>query len=226
MNPASFVSELASIHFENVFNPYADTCAVHDKDDAAAIRRKNLRDYFKAVIANDTDTIWMGRDLGYLGGRRTGMALTDEHHLPNVPLVYAGFTPVRATYGAPVKERTATEIWALLRELRKPPLLWNVFQFHPHETEKPFSNRKFSSRELKETTEINAALISWLSIKRIVAIGGDAATYAGKFGVKVVAIRHPSYGGIADFRRGILDEYKLKARPSAMSSDQSCLFSR
>jgi len=29
-----------------------------------------------------SNTIWMGRDLGYRGGRRTGLALTDEAHLP------------------------------------------------------------------------------------------------------------------------------------------------
>ncbi len=225
MTPTSFVSHLASIHLENVFNPYADVCVVHDREDAAAIRRKNLRGYFKTAIANNLDTIWMGRDLGYLGGRRTGMALTDEHHLPNVPLVYGGFTPARATYGAPIKERTATEIWSVLKELKKPPLLWNVFQFHPHEADNPFSNRKFSLRERRETDEVNAALVSWLRIKRIVAIGGDAVTYAQQFGVKVIAVRHPSYGGTADFRRGIREEYKLKAQQPALAGGQSCLFS-
>lgn len=224
MSPASFVSQLASIRLSDVFNPYSDVCSVHDKPNAAAIRRKNLRDYFKVLITNGTDTIWMGRDLGYLGGRRTGMALTDEYHLPNVPLVYEGFTPSRATYGTPIKERTATEIWTLLRELREPPLLWNVFQFHPHETSNPFSNRKFTSRELKETDEINAALISWLKIKKIVAIGGDAVAYAEQFGLRVIAVRHPSYGGTADFRQGIRTAYNLKTPRPALEADQACLF--
>lgn len=225
MNPASFVNQLKSVHLASVFNPYADTCAVYDKEDAASIRCKNLRDYFKAAIAYDIDTIWMGRDLGHLGGRRTGMALTDEHHLPDVHLVYAGFKPVRATHGIAIKERTATEIWSLLREVHKPPLLWNVFQFHPYEPGNPFTNRKFSTQELKATTELNATLISWLRIKRIVAIGGDAARYSQQFGVKVVAIRHPSYGGISAFRQGICEEYQLQEGRTALSFNQPGLFS-
>lgn len=224
MSPASFVNQLAAVHLMNVFNPYSDTCPVHDKRDAAALRRKNLRSYFEAVIAMEVDTIWMGRDLGYLGGRRTGIALTDEHHLPYVPLVYGGFSPVRATNGAAIKERTATEVWTLLRELRQPPLLWNVFQFHPHEPSKPFTNRKFSVRERKVADDINAELINWLGIERIVAIGGDAVTYSQQFDVKVVAVRHPSYGGIMDFRHSIRKEYGLASLTAASPTSQHSLF--
>lgn len=224
MSPISFVNQLASIHLENVFNPYSDTCPVHDKGDAPAIRRKNLRSYFGAVIAKGVDTVWMGRDLGYLGGRRTGIALTDEHHLPHVSMVYEGFSPARATHGEPIKERTATEVWALLRELPNPPLLWNVFQFHPHKPNDPFSNRKFSVRERKTADEINAELISWLRIERIVAIGGDAVTYAQQFGVRMIAVRHPSYGGVVDFRQGIRKEYRLKPLRTELPTTQNSLF--
>jgi len=224
MSPTTFVNQLASIHLTNVFNPYADICPVHDKKDAAAIRRKNLRNYLESLISNGVDTVWMGRDLGYLGGRRTGLALTDEHHLPLVSKVYEGFIPVRATYGEPIKERTATEVWTLLRELPSPPLLWNVFQFHPHKPDEPFSNRKFSLKERKTADEINAELINWLRIKRVVGIGGDAATYAEQFGLKTIAVRHPSYGGVTDFRQGIRREYRLKALRAELRDTQESLF--
>ena len=90
MNAASFVQALASIQLPNVFNPYADQCEVHDRANAAATRRKSLRSYLQAVESLGVDTIWMGRDLGYRGGRRTGLALTDEQHLAAVAGLYPG----------------------------------------------------------------------------------------------------------------------------------------
>lgn len=210
MNPKSFVKALSAFNQVNVFNPYADVCPVYDHKDAAAFRRKNLRTYLSVVEDIGVDTIWMGRDLGYRGGRRTGLALTDEYHLPELSRVYPGCQSTQATRGPAIAERTAAEIWAVLRAIKTPPLLWNVFPFHPHESGNPFSNRRFTSRELCEVGELNNELIAWLKIKRIVAIGQDAAHYAERFGVNVITIRHPSYGGVRDFRDGMQKLYRFK----------------
>jgi hypothetical protein len=209
MTPLSFVSSLANIRLTDVFNPYADTCPVHDRHDAASERRRNLRSYLAAAEALEVDTLWMGRDLGYRGGRRTGLALTDEYHLPELSRLYPGAEIRQATRGPALAERTAAEIWAALRSLRKPPLLWNVFPFHPHEPGNPFTNRRFTTKELNEVDELNKELIAWLNIKRIVAIGQDAAHYASRLGVNVLTVRHPSYGGIREFREGIAATYRL-----------------
>ncbi len=56
-------------------------------------------------------------------------------------------------------------------------------------------------------SELNHALIKWLGIKRIVSIGQDAARYAIDFGVEINCVRHPSYGGVRDFRSGVYDLY-------------------
>jgi radical SAM superfamily enzyme YgiQ (UPF0313 family) len=58
----------------------------------------------------------MGRDLGYRGGRRTGLALTDEYHLVDLEQVFPNTKFTRATVGDAVSERTAAEIWRVLRE--------------------------------------------------------------------------------------------------------------
>ncbi|WP_232291460.1 hypothetical protein [Polaromonas sp. JS666] len=129
----------------------------------------------------------------------------------------------QATRGQAVAERTAAEIWALLRVLPLPPLLWNVFPFHPHEDGNPLSNRKFSARELKEVDELNGALVSWLKVRRIIAIGQDAAQYATRFGVEVTTVRHPSYGGVMEFRQGIRNLYGL-ADVGDSSRPQESLF--
>ena len=224
MNPTSFVRDLATIALDNVFNPYADTCAIYDKDDAAATRRKNLRTYLSAAQAMGVDTIWMGRDLGYRGGRRTGLALTDEHHLIELQKMFPGATFSRATHGSAVAERTAAEIWAALRAVPRPPLFWNVFPFHPHERGSSLTNRRFTARELAIVDDLNASLIAWLGVKRIISIGQDASKYAKRFGVEVQVVRHPSYGGVVDFRRGIAEVYGHRSVHSDCSERQECLF--
>jgi hypothetical protein len=205
------VNALASVRLTNVFNPYADVCPVYDRPDAPAARRANLLGFLKATKRLGVDTIWMGRDLGYRGGRRTGLALTDERHLPVITSVY-GARAGQATIGPAVAERTAAEIWAILAQLSAPPFLWNVFPFHPHEPNDPFSNRKFTSRELAVVHDINQALIRQLGIRRIVAIGQDAAHYSSSFGVEVISVRHPSYGGVNEFRAGIQGLYPASMR--------------
>lgn len=209
MTPTSFVKALASLSLDNVFNPYADTCPVYDRADAAMYRRTNLRTYLSASANMGVDTIWMGRDLGYRGGRRTGLALTDEFHLPEMARVYPGCSSRQATKGPACAERTAAEIWGVLKVIDTPPLLWNVFPLHPHEAENPFTNRRFTARELALVSELNNSLITWLKVRRIIAIGQDAANYAAVFGVEVLTVRHPSYGGVRDFRDGMQRIYSI-----------------
>lgn len=219
MNSRTFVSALSEIELDGVFNPYRNRCEVHDLADGPAVRRRNLRSYLTAIEALETDTIWMGRDLGYRGGRRTGLALTDERHLSLLEKSYPGVTAVKATKGPVVAERTAAEIWDVLSRLNRPPLLWNVFPLHPHEPGMPMTNRRFSARELASVTELNRVLVAWLGVKRIVCIGQDAAGYSSSFGVRVECVRHPSYGGVKDFREGMHRIYGSELRPSKSQVD-------
>ena len=223
MNVEAIVEALASVRLKNVFNPYSDVCSVHDRLNAPAARRANLTAFLRAVQRLHIDTIWMGRDLGYRGGRRTGLALTDECHLPAISKIYGGAVAMQATIGPAMAERTAAEIWAVIGRLSGPPFLWNVFPFHPHEENEPLSNRKFTSRELAAVHGINSTLISELGIRRIVAIGQDAAHYSADFGVEVVTVRHPSYGGVNEFRAGIRALYPT-LHASGIVSQQISMF--
>ena len=81
MNVSIFVTQLSQLSFPNVFNPYRDLCCEHDHSGSPTIRRLNLQLYLETAIACGADSVWLGRDCGYRGARRTGIALTDEIQL-------------------------------------------------------------------------------------------------------------------------------------------------
>lgn len=196
----TFVERLASVQIANVFNPYCDHCEVHDLADAAAIRRRNLEAVLAVRKSARVDSIWFGRDLGYRGGRRTGLALTDEVAMFSVakgPKKSAKI--VRATHGTPVAERTAAVIWSVINRLRRPPMLWNAFPFHPHEPEAPFTNRAHTTRERRLTAWTIEALIERFDNPRLIAIGNDASKALSDLGFEHEMARHPSYGGQREF---------------------------
>lgn len=194
------VSELAALKFENCFNPYADRCEVYDRPDAPNRRAKTLSSILERASASPIDAIWIGRDLGYRGGRRTGLALTDDVHVDR----HAGRWGVAAdcpTIGARVAERTAAVVWKVLDEIEERVFLWNVFPLHPHKKSNPFTNRQHNAKERSEGERILSLLIAMLRPKKLIAIGNDAFEAASGLSesVRLSRVRHPSYGGQAEF---------------------------
>lgn len=196
MNADSFVKELSNLVFENTFNPYSERCEIYDVYDAPQRRSTHLKKMLTAACEVDVDSIWIGRDLGYRGGRRTGLALTDDIHFCR-HLARWGIEVSPLTKGQAVPERTAAAIWSVLGQITSPIFLWNVFPLHPHEAGNPFSNRAHNSRERLAGEELLDELVNLLRPKRIISIGNDAekATVRLKGQYELFKVRHPSYGG-------------------------------
>jgi uracil-DNA glycosylase len=207
MTPGRFVSELASFDLPAVFNPWNDQCPDFDTNGAASLRRQNLQRVLEAALEAGVETIWIARDLGYRGGRRTGLPLTDEVHLGAAGELFGGVSLDRATKGPPVAERTAAVVWRVLQTIGKPVVLWNVFPFHPHLPGDPQSNRCHTRVERQVTWPILQALIGMIQPKGIVAIGRDAHTAMARLGIPSLPVRHPSYGGQGDFIAGLAAIY-------------------
>lgn len=213
MTPIQFVSELSALRFSNAFNPYADQCAVYDLPDAAMQRATLLTQMLDAAVRAEVDGLWVGRDLGFRGGRRTGMALTDDVHFHD-HLARWGIVHTRPTIGQPVPERTAASVWEMLEQISLPTFLWNVFPLHPHNPDNPFTNRMHNALERKAGIEMLDYLVKILRPKHLVAVGNDAekALYSIAGCATVVKVRHPSYGGQSEFSRQIRELYGVKKR--------------
>jgi hypothetical protein len=218
MTPSHFVESLGALVFENAFNPYSNRCPVHDLDDAPKRRSNTLQGMLEVATTSEIDALWIRRDLGYRGGRRTGLALTDDVHL------YAhakrwGVSVKRPTRGEVVAERTAAVIWNILSRIEASVFLWNVFPLHPHECGDPFSNRPHNSHERRVGEEILFQLMLLLKPRRLIAIGSNAAKTASHLADnhQVVQVRHPSYGGRVQFLKQIKELYILPENQSQAS---------
>ena len=230
MTPRAFANALAAIDLPAVFNPYRDNCPLHDRADAATVRRRNLRRCLEAALDARVDTIWVARDLGYRGGRRTGVALTDEVHLGSAAAMMGGINLERATCGPAVAERTAAVVWRVLSLVRQPVFLWNVFPLHPHDPHAPLSNRCHTRSERDTTWPLLLALIDMIRPERIVAIGRDAGLAMSALELPVHVVRHPSYGGQSEFIGELCALYGIDSVPTSaaqgvlpFASDQTAI---
>lgn len=213
MNARRFAAHMASLEFANTFNPYRDRCEVFDVESAPDMRLDLLKRMLALAEQDGVESLWVGRDLGYRGGRRTGLALTDEANMRRCAKRWS-IDAAPVTTGAPVAERTAAVIWEVLDSILERVFLWNVFPLHPYERGKPFTNRAHNRVEREAGEEVLEALIQMLKPKRIFALGNDAARACERVGggLEVLAIRHPSYGGQNIFLSQIRQAYRLEAK--------------
>lgn len=210
MDSNDFVDLLVSLRMKNTFNPYGENCEIFDKKNAAKIRTRVLREMLGKAETAGVDSLWIGRDLGHRGGRRTGLALTDEANVDNHVRRW-NMKMERITKGDPVSERTAAVMWEALNLIHENIFLWNVFPLHPYMEGFQFTNRSHTASERVIGEEILANLIEIIRPKRILAVGNDAFASAKKLKLEVPLhhLRHPSYGGQNIFLTQVQSIYNI-----------------
>jgi uracil-DNA glycosylase len=141
----------------------------------AAVRRERLCRYLDE--RSGSPVLLVGEAAGYRGARVSGLPFTSERQLT----------------GCGPAEATATIVQRVLSELELDFLLWNVVPTHPGT---PTSNRRPTSTEVADSRPF---LDELAENRRILAVGRLAARVTG-----APYIRHPSHGGAAGFRAGLL----------------------
>lgn len=157
-----------------------ETFNFYREGEGAEIRRARLRAYLEARA--DAPFLLVGEAPGYRGARVSGIPFTSERQLT----------------GQAPGEATATIVHRVLAELglETDVLLWNAVPTHPHLAGRPDTNRRPSRCELEAGRPFVAALARG---RRVVAVGRVAGEALG-----LPWIRHPSRGGAAAFRDGLL----------------------
>ena len=143
--------------------------------EGAGLRRRRLCDYLERH--ETAPLLLVGEAPGYRGARISGIPFTSERQLT----------------GRGPAEATATIVRRTLAELNLDALCWNVVPTHPGTAG---SNRRPSRAEVAAARPFLDELASG---RRILAVGRLAAAVTG-----APYIRHPSHGGAAEFRAGLL----------------------
>ena len=141
----------------------------------ADVRRRRLLKYLEEH--QQAPLLLVGEAAGYRGARVSGIPFTSERQLT----------------GTGPAEATATIVRRTLADLDLEALCWNVVPTHPG-TET--SNRLPSRDEVEASRPFLEDLARG---RRIVAVGRLAARTTG-----APYVRHPSHGGAAGFRAGLL----------------------
>jgi uracil-DNA glycosylase len=144
---------------------------------SSELRRERLVDYLER--RQDAGLLLVGEAAGYRGARISGLPFTSERQLT----------------GTGPAEATATIVHRVLEELGADDdvLLWNVVPTHPG-TER--SNRTPTRAEVREAMPFLEELRRG---RTPVAVGRLAQRALG-----CPYVRHPSHGGAAAFREGLL----------------------
>ncbi len=162
-------------------------------------RLNNLRAYLKYFLLHQPNIILIGEAPGYKGCRQSGVPFTSTKIFASSPF----FTDLQVKTGRYQSEATASIIWSYLDGMKKYPLFWNAYPFHPFQNGNQHTNRKPLVNELHEGKVYIELMIKMFPGAKLLAVGGVAHGALQTIGYNSVRIRHPSYGGKEEFCRSM-----------------------
>ena len=172
------------------------------------IRRSNLLRYFQQMAERRPEVLIVGEAPGYQGMRWTGAPFASEYHLlrgiPEVDM-FGEKNGYRKTdeWEKIWKEPSSTIVWGALRSVKRLPLIWASYPYHPHKTGEALTNRAPTNEELVIGRPFILEIMEIFGIKRVLAVGNKAEITLGKLGIIAPKVRHPSHGGAVLFAEGV-----------------------
>jgi hypothetical protein len=181
-----------------------------------ALRRANLQRYLQDTYARQPKIALIGEAPGYKGMRLSGVPLMSRRMLiqgiPSLGMFGAerGYQDVpEPGFERIQSEQSGTIAWTALAELGLVPIIWAAFPFHPHEHEKPLTNRTPRRTEVKAGAAFLLELLDLFKPQKVIAFGSVAFGSLTELGVPCVKIRHPAQGGKNDFVAGLWAEARV-----------------
>lgn len=197
----SFLRSLAAAKAPTGFlNPYERPATIH-----------NLRLFLRGGQSRRHVLILIGEAPGYRGATQSGVplcslsVLTEDWGDP-----WGRFGP-SAGYMVPdecsfTKEATASIVWSVLAQSFRDwpaPLTWNAVPFQPFRGS-VHSNASLRRREVQIGQHWLAAFVELFPAASPVALGVRASEALDSLGIRHHRVRHPSRGGKAKFREGLI----------------------
>lgn len=180
---------------QRVKNPYlTDTVA------------ENLRVYLEEMCSiSSRRVLLVGEAPGYKGCGITGIPFTSGAVIQQLDHPLFASIRGRLTLDKTESENTASIVWNYLLSRKNVPLFWNSFPFHPHPINNPQKNRAPTRAEILFGVEILRIMNTIFSPDLVAGIGRSGVSCANSAfpGRSIFYIRHPSYGGKADFIVGM-----------------------
>lgn len=184
----------------DLFNPYARVDPELDQPGADRIRQENLKRYVESY-PSAPPVLVVGEAPGPRGCRFSGVPFTNEAQLLSGALPFSG--KQSSNRPEPYSAYSSNFLWPEMLPYFPRFLLWNAVPLHPHMPGRPLSIRTPRRREVKEWSTLLRQMVDILDPRLVVALGRKAEVALGMVGVDCVYLRHPSQGGLKEFREGV-----------------------
>lgn len=170
-------------------------------------QRHNLQCYLQQLRGLQPSLALIGEAPGYNGCRLTGVPFSSQALIAEGVLdgrLFGAHNGYRITRPPFTREQSAAIVWETLQQFDTPALCWNAYCFHPHQPDRPDSNRKPTVKEIEAGAPYLRQLLTLFpSVTTVVAVGNSAEAALTRLGITHTKVRHPAHGGKPKFVAGM-----------------------